>query len=156
MKKKQEKSAAELALRTSGIQQDAMMDDNEKTRVFAIKFTFCQSIFIAIVGRIITLIGFLIKIAKLCGLDLSTFFFPLPFFNFWKATLQVQNYRINGAKVRLNAGQADAYFLFLKEGLLNFYTLGTLFVWLQVYYQHSCLRGRERQGWITSDRIGLA
>ena len=29
-----------------------------------------------------------------------------------------------GAKVRLNATQADAYFLFLKEGILNFYTLG--------------------------------
>ena len=36
----------------------------------------------------------------------------------------MKNYRIKGAKVRLNATQADAYFLFLKEGILNFYTLG--------------------------------
>jgi len=36
----------------------------------------------------------------------------------------VQNYRINGAKVRLNASPADAYFLFCKEALLNFYTMG--------------------------------
>ena len=35
----------------------------------------------------------------------------------------MKNYRIKGAKVRLNATQADAYFLFLKEGILNFYTL---------------------------------
>lgn len=42
----------------------------------------------------------------------------------WEAELQVKNYRIKGCQVRLNASMADAYFLFLKEGILNFYTLG--------------------------------
>ena len=41
-----------------------------------------------------------------------------------EAELQVKNYRIKGCQVRLNASMADAYFLFLKEGILNFYTLG--------------------------------
>ena len=42
----------------------------------------------------------------------------------WEAELQVKNYRIKGCQVRLNASMADAYFLFLKEGILSFYTLG--------------------------------
>jgi hypothetical protein len=54
---------------------------------------------------------------------MSMYWWPIrcrPFFEFFKAKCQVRNYRIKGAKVRLNAGQADAYFLFLSESLWNF------------------------------------
>lgn len=44
----------------------------------------------------------------------------MPFFEFFKAKYQIKNYRIMGASVRLNAGQADAYFLFLSQALWNF------------------------------------
>ena len=104
--------------------QQSNLDPEGKTVVFSIKFTLMQKIFIFFVGNWIKLIAFIIKLLSFIGIDLSCFWFPMPFFQFWLATLQVKNYRILGAKVRLNAIQADAYFKFLHEALCNFYTFG--------------------------------
>ena len=101
-----------------------MLQQRGESVVFAIRYNCCQTIFIGTVGRLIQLVEFLINLLKLVRIDCSSFFFPLPFYQFWKAQLQVENYRISGARICLNALQADAYFLFLKEALLNLYTLG--------------------------------
>ena len=95
-----------------------------KTVVFSIRFTLIQKIFMLCVGMEIAFINGLIKIISIIGLDLSCFWFPQPFYEFWQSQLQVKNYQILGAKLRLNATQADAYFRFIEEALLNFYTFG--------------------------------
>ena len=67
MKKKAKHSVLEKQL-SGSVQPSQVMDDDAKTRIFAIKFTLCQSIFIFFVGNAISLVGFIIKIVKLCGL----------------------------------------------------------------------------------------
>jgi hypothetical protein len=96
------------------------LDEASTSVVFNIKFTLGQKIFIFFLGNLIDLGTFVIKLAEIVGLDLTNFWFPMPFFEFFKAKCQVGNYRIKGAKVRLNASQADAYFHFLSESLWNF------------------------------------
>ena len=87
MMKKQKHSAREAEL-SGSMRESAVLDDGAKTRIFAIKFTFCQSIIVATVGFVIGWTGKGIKIAKMFGLDLSCFFFPMPFYEFWKARLK--------------------------------------------------------------------
>ena len=122
MKKKKDHMAAELERATSVTQ--LQLEPGGKTVVFNIKYTLKQKIFVWTVGLLIWLGGKIVSVVKYVGLDLSSLWFPLPFFEFWQAQLQIQNYRILGAKLRLNASMADAYFLFLSEGLYNFYTMG--------------------------------
>ena len=59
------------------------------------------------------------------GLDLAPFFFPLPFYNFYQAQLMTRHYRFfhGRYRIRLHAGHADSYFLWLLEKILNFVTL---------------------------------
>ena len=56
--------------------------------------------------------------------DLRAFWFPAPFYNFWKAKMQIDLIQINGAKICTNANQADAYMKFCTEAMLNWWTLG--------------------------------
>ena len=56
--------------------------------------------------------------------DLRAFWFPAPFYTFWKAKMQIDLIQINGAKICTNATQADAYMKFCTEAVLNFWTLG--------------------------------
>lgn len=96
------------------------LDEAATSVVFNVKYTLGQKIFIFFLGNLIDLGTFVVKIFDSVGLDLSNFWFPMPFFEFFKAKCQCKNYRIKGAKVRLTASQADAYFHFLSESLWNF------------------------------------
>ena len=85
MKQKQEYGKKQLEASLDANRESAMMQDDGKMVVFAIKYTLGQKIFIFICGTIIKLVGFAISIAKMVGMDFSSFWFPLPFFNFWCA-----------------------------------------------------------------------
>ena len=82
MKQKQEYGKKQLEASLDANRESAMMQDDGKMVVFAIKYTLGQKIFIFICGTIIKLVGFAISIAKMAGMDFSSFWFPLPFFNF--------------------------------------------------------------------------
>ena len=111
-------------------------DNNEQTRqvpptslnasaqtvVFSAQLTCCEELFFATIGRIIQLVDRCISILSMIGIDLSPFFFPMPFFKFYHARLFTSHYRIQGARIYLNAGFSDAYFLYLQERMLNFLT----------------------------------
>jgi hypothetical protein len=99
---------------------ETQLDDDGQNMIFSIKYTLGQKIFILLIGKLIDLGTFLVRLWEIVGLDLSNFWFPMPFWEFFKAKCQVKNYRIKGAKVRLNASQADAYFRFLSGSLWDF------------------------------------
>ena len=86
MKQKQEYGKKQLEASLDANRESAMMQDDGKMVVFAIKYTLGQKIFIFICGTIIKLVGFAISIAKMAGMDFSSFWFPLPFFNFVSLT----------------------------------------------------------------------
>ena len=79
-----------------------------------------RKILIFLLGQFIDFGTSVVRLFEIFGLDLTNFWFPMPFYEFFKAKCQVKNYRIQGAEVRLNASQADAYFRFLSESLWNF------------------------------------
>jgi hypothetical protein len=119
-----------LILRRIRVNQDeqtrqvpqASLDASAQTVVLSAKLTCLEALFLATIGRIIQLVDLFIWIVSMIGIDLSPFFFPLPFFNFYHARLVTSHFRIQGARVYLNAGFSDAYFLYLKERMLNFLT----------------------------------
>jgi hypothetical protein len=101
----------------------ASLDASSQTVVLSAKLTCLEELFLATIGRIIQLVDLFIWIVSMIGIDLSPFFFPLPFFKFYHARLVTSHYRIRGARIYLNAGFSDAYFLYLQERMLNFLTL---------------------------------
>jgi hypothetical protein len=101
----------------------ASLDASAQTVVLSAKLTCFEELFLATIGRIIQLVDLFIWIVSMIGLDLSPFFFPLPFFKFYHARLVTSHYRIQGARIYLNAEFSDAYFLYLQERMLNFLTL---------------------------------
>jgi hypothetical protein len=101
----------------------ASLDASAQTVVLSAKLTCFEELFLATIGRIIQLVDLFIWIVSMIGIDLSPFFFPLPFFKFYHARLVTSHYRIQGARIYLNAEFSDAYFLYLQERMLNFLTL---------------------------------
>jgi hypothetical protein len=89
---------------------ETQLDGAATSVIFNIKYTLKQKIFIFFIGNLIDLGTSFIELFEVFGLDLTNFWFPMPFWEFYKAKCLVKNYRIKGAKVRLNASQADAYF----------------------------------------------
>jgi len=100
----------------------ASLDASAQTVVLSAKLTCFEELFLATIGRIIQLVDLFIWIVSKIGIDLSPFFFPLPFFKFYHARLVTSHYLIRGARIYLNAGFSDAYFLYLQERMLNFLT----------------------------------
>ena len=56
--------------------------------------------------------------------NLQAFWFPAPFYDFWKAKLKIDLVQIDGCKICTTATQGDAYMKFCTEAMLNFWTLG--------------------------------
>ena len=112
-------------LRESFVLPSAGADEEETEFVIvSAKTTFCQTIFLLTIGGIFALISFVIWIISMLGPDFSPLFFPLPFLDFYKAKLMSSSFRIKKRRVFLNAGYADAYFLFVKEKMWNLVTFG--------------------------------
>ena len=119
IKKRHGNQQTERTSRGSG-SVETQLDADGPNVVFNIKFTLPQKILIFLLGQFIDLGTSVVRLFEIFGLDLTNFWFPMPFYEFFKAKCQVKNYRIQGAEVRLNASQADAYFRFLSESLWNF------------------------------------
>ena len=103
------------------------LDPDAKTIIFSWRMTCCDSIVVSFSNIIFGLVAFILKwIARLTGgtIDLQSFWFPTPFFNFWKAKLHLHAIQIDGCKLRTTAYQDDAYMKFCMDATYNFWTLG--------------------------------
>ena len=136
MLQKHRHSAGEAERRTALEQTE--LEPGGKTVLFSANYTCAQRVFIFVIGRVIEIVSCIIAVLELLNIDLRSFWFPMPFFEFWKAKKQIAHYRILGASLRLNASQADAYFLFLSEALGNFYTCAKTSA-PQIVKQHNCI-----------------
>ncbi len=100
----------------------ASLHASAQTVVFSAQLTCCEELFFVTIGRIIQLVDLFIWILSMIGIDLSPFFFLMPFFKFYHAQIFTSHYRIQGARIYLNSGFSDTYFLYLQERMLNFLT----------------------------------
>ena len=96
-----------------------MREAGGRTIFFSAKLTLKEKIITGVLGVIIDIVRLILSFMPT---DLSNFWFPEPFYLFWRAKLQTRHYRILGAELRLNASMADGYFLWCYEALFNFYT----------------------------------
>lgn len=97
-------------------------EEGGKNVIFSVKYTLCENIFMGTVGFFFNIIETIVWVLAQVGLDLSSFVIWAPFWNFWKSQTLLNNYRINGAKIKFEASQADAYHEFLWQSMLNFFT----------------------------------
>ena len=79
-------------------------------------------------GTFLAFVSLALRLLRLLQIDLTSAWFPEPFWRFYIAKLELRSYRIHGRKLRFDARQEDAYIKFQYEALMNFYTLG-LFKW---------------------------
>lgn len=100
------------------------LDPDAKTVIFAVKLAFCDKLIKMTFGLILALISLVLKILKFAQIDLTSAWFPEPFWQFYNAKLQLRAYQIDGCKLRFEARQEDAYIKFQYEAIMNFYTLG--------------------------------
>jgi hypothetical protein len=107
------------------VEEDSKFDEEGATVIFARKLDCVGCLLTSTVGLMIEIVQyFFIDTATMFGLDLSMFFFPAPFYQFWKAKLLIRSIRVKGAQLKFSAVQADAYFLFLWVKLYNFFSCG--------------------------------
>ena len=93
--------------------------------IMSADLTCCEKCWVYTIGWFIKQVELIIWFVANFGLDLAPFFFPLPFYNFYQAQLMTRHYRFfhERYRIRLHAGHADSYFLWLLEKILNFVTL---------------------------------
>ena len=116
------------------------LDPEAKTTIFSRKLTCGMKCKVFLLKFTLGLVNFVLRIIKYSTggvIDLSAFWFPAPFYNFWEAKMQIDLIQINGAKICTNATQADAYMKFCTEAVLNFWTLG---------FYGKCCKGRTSYG----------
>ena len=100
------------------------MDPDAKTVVFAFKLACVDKVIAMTFGVLLYIISTVISILKYAQIDLSSAWFPEPFWKFYNAKLALRAYQIDGAKMRFDARQEDAYLKFQYEAVMNFWTLG--------------------------------
>ena len=103
------------------------LDPEAKTTIFSLKLACgksCKVLLLKLTLGLVDLTLRAIKYATAGTVNLSAFWFPAPFYNFWKAKMQIDLIQIDGAKICTNATQADAYMKFCTEAVLNWWTLG--------------------------------
>ena len=89
------------------------------------------------------LIGFVLMVVKRLSfgtVNLQAFWFPAPFYDFWKAKLKIDLVQIDGCKICTTATQGDAYMKFCTEAMLNFWTLG--------FYGRCCSKRTNYGRWL--------
>jgi hypothetical protein len=115
---------------------DAGLSEDGDTVLFFQQPTCCQALILGFLGLFIRFIRSVLKIVKVIArVDLTIYFIPEPFFDLYEKKVLVSNYIIKGARVRVNASYADAYFKFVSGRLWSFYTLG-------------CYSGELYEAWI--------
>ena len=103
------------------------LNPEAKTTIFSRKLACgkkCKVLLLKLTFGLVDLVLRIIKYASAGTIDLSAFWFPAPFYTFWKAKMQIDLLQIDGAKMCTNATQADAYMKFCTEAVLNWWTLG--------------------------------
>lgn len=110
-------------LHKDDILENVEIDPEAKTVIFARSLSCCDKIAKFTFGMLIELVGFILKIIKEIGLDLRSFWVFMPFWEFYKAKLDLRAYQIDGCKLRFDARQEDAYLKFQYEAVMNFFTL---------------------------------
>lgn len=108
-------------------QQIIELDAEAKTVIFASKYDCGSKILIMTVGLLISVVDFVLVLLRYASggtVDLRAFWFPMPFYNFWKAKALIRSFQIDGCRLRTTATQDDAYMKFCTEVMMNFWTLG--------------------------------
>ena len=116
------------------------LDPEAKTVIFSMKLGCGQSCTVLLADLTMGLVEFVlwaIKRGSLGTINLNAFWFPSPFYTFWKAKMHIGLIQIDGAKICTTANQGDAYMKFVTEAMLNFWTLG-------IYGK--CCKGRTSYG----------
>ena len=102
-------------------------DPDAKTIIFSRKLPCGKKCKVGLLKVLLGIVDLILRGVKYSTggtVDLRAFWFPAPFYTFWKAKMQIDLIQINGAKICTNATQADAYMKFCTEAVLNFWTLG--------------------------------
>ena len=113
--------------RDAEVVETSELDPEAKTVIFSMKLGCGQRCKILLVDMTMGLVEFVlwcIKRGSLGTVNLSAYWFPSPFYSFWKAKMHIGLLQINGAKICTTANQGDAYMKFVTEAMLNFWTLG--------------------------------
>ena len=116
------------------------LDPEAKTVIFSMKLGCGQRCTVLLADMTMGLVEFVLWVIKrgsLGAINLSAYWFPSPFYTFWKAKMHIGHLQINGAKICTTANQGDAYMKFVTEAMLNFWTLG-------IYGK--CCKGRTSYG----------
>ena len=103
------------------------LDPEAKTVIFSMKLGCGQRCTVLLADLTMGLVEFVlwaVKRGSLGTINLSAFWFPSPFYTFWKAKMHIGLIQIDGAKICTTANQGDAYMKFCTEAMLNFWTLG--------------------------------
>ena len=103
------------------------LDPEAKTTIFSRKLACAKSCTVLLFKLTLGLVDLALRIIKYATggtINLSAFWFPAPFYTFWKAKLQIDLIQVDGAKICTNANQGDAYMKFCTEAMLNWWTLG--------------------------------
>lgn len=120
-------------------EENIPLDPNAKTLIFARKLPLLARF----LGLVIGLIDFVLRVAKkVTGgtVNLTAFWFPAPFYDFYSAKLLIKSLQVDGRQIAITATQADAYMKFCTEEMLNFWTLG--------FYGRCCKRRINYNRWL--------
>ena len=118
------------------------IDPEAKTVIFAFKLAFCDKVISLTFGLLLYIISKIITILKFVQIDLSSAWFPEPFWKFYNSKLALRAYQIDGAKMRFDARQEDAYLKFQFEAVMNFFTLS--------FYKMCCGKKTNYDRWLDS------
>ena len=121
VKKKIEKRAS------AGVVVTSELDPEAKMVIFSARLGCGQRCKVLLADLTMGLVDFALWVVKrgsLGTINLSAFWFPSPFYTFWKAKMHIGLMQINGAKICTTADQGDAYMKFCTEAMLNFWTMG--------------------------------
>ena len=120
-------------------EENIPLDPDAKTLIFARKLP-CKAKFLGLVIGLIDLILRIVKRVSLGTINLSAFWFPSPFFDFYSAKLLINSLQVDGRQIAITATQADAYMKYCTEEMLNFWTLG--------FYGRCCKRRINYNRWL--------
>ena len=120
-------------------EENIPLDPDAKTLIFARKLPL-KARFLGLLIGLIDLILRIVKRVSLGTINLSAFWFPSPFYDFYSAKLLINSLQVDGRQIAITATQADAYMKFCTEEMLNFWTLG--------FYGRCCKRRINYYRWL--------
>ena len=121
VQKKIQRQASAVNVVTSELNPEAKMV------IFSARLGCGQRCTVLLADLTMGLVEFVLWVVKrgsLGTINLNAFWFPSPFYTFWKAKMHIGLFQINGAKICTTANQGDAYMKFCTEVMLNFWTMG--------------------------------